>query len=279
MVIATRDQLINAMANNSSRININKASISNAVVGQFHSLWRASGQPGPGAIPTGLVVCDDELLGGMPFAQQTTPATSYLTALGGLNAVAGSTLELHDRLVHKGGLVGNVATAQTVAIDMSTLLGTANLDARKGSADYSDVQWWVEWHENTGSTAVNLTVNVKYDDGSDGDLTVVALGATRRLSFMQPLNNLIPAGAAGRYIRGVNSITLSATTGAAGSIGITATRYRAALYMPLANALWTADWAGLGLPEIANDSCLFVIMIAGASTTGNVRAAGKISHG
>ena len=51
-MITGRDQLIDALANNSSRIVIDKASIANAAVGQYHSLWRATGQPGQGAIPT-----------------------------------------------------------------------------------------------------------------------------------------------------------------------------------------------------------------------------------
>lgn len=96
---------------------------------------------------------------------------------------------------------------------------------------------------------------------------------------MLPLNSLIPAGAAGKYIRDVDSITLSATTGTAGNFGVTATRYRGAIYQPVSNARFTADWAGLGLPEIPNESCLFGIQIANATTTGVVRATGKIIHG
>ena len=69
------------------------------------------------------------------------------------------------------------------------------------------------------------------------------------------------------------------TTGTAGSFGVTATRYRAALYKPLANARFTADWAGLGLPEIPNSSCLMLIQLAGATSTGTVRTTGKIIHG
>ena len=40
-MITGRDQLIDALANNSSRIVIDKASIANAAAGQYHSLWRA----------------------------------------------------------------------------------------------------------------------------------------------------------------------------------------------------------------------------------------------
>lgn len=279
MAITTRDQLINAMCNNSSRIVIDKASISNAAAGQFHSLWRATGQPGQGAIPGAAAVCSNALLGSLQFTQQTDPATSYLAIMEGLCSNNASTLEVHDRLMHMGGLNGTLATAQTVGIDISANLATSNLDARKGGSDYGDIQWWLEWYTDTGSTAVTATVNVTYSDASTGNLTGVALAATRRASQMIPLNGLIPAASAGKYIRGVNTVTLSATTGTAGSFGVTATRYRAALYKPIANARFTADWASLGIPEIPNASCLMCVQVAGTTSTGIVRATGKIIHG
>lgn len=279
MTIATLDQVINAMGNNSSRMVIDKASISNTAFTQFHSLWRATGQPGAGAIPTAAATCDNTLLGAVQFAQQTSPATSYLGILEGLCSNAGTTLEVHDRLMHMGGLSGTVATAQTVNVDIAVSLGLNNLTNRIGDENYSDVTWWLEWYADTGATVVNATVNVTYNDGTSGNLTAFSLPAPRRASFMQPLNGFIPAADSGKYIRDVNTVTLSATTGTAGNFGVTATRYRAALYKPLANARFTADWAGLGLPEIPNESCLMLVQLATSGTTGIVRATGKIIHG
>lgn len=279
MTITTVDGLIGAMGNNSSRIIIDKASIANAAAGQFHSLWRATGQPGQGAIPTGAASCNNTLLGALQFTQQTSPATSYIGILEGLCSNAGTTLELHDRLMHMGGLSGTLTTAQTVNLDLHANIASANLAARIGDPNYSDVQWWLEWYTDTGGTAVTATVAVTYNDGTSGNLTGVSLAATRRASFMVPLNGLIPAAAAGKYIRDVDTVTLSATTGTAGNFGVTATRYRAALYKPVANARFTADWAGLGLPEIPNETCLFPIQITSTTSTGTVKATGKIVHG
>jgi hypothetical protein len=279
MTISTLDGLVNAMANNSSRLLIDKASIANTVAGQVHSLWRAAGQPGQGAIPAAAAVCDHTLVGALSFTQQTAPATSYLAIIEGLCVNAGTTLEIHDRLMHMGGLSGVLATAQTVDVDISANLATANLDARKGDSNYSDVQWWLEWYTDTGATVVTATVNVTFNDGSSNNLTAISLAATRRASLMIPLNGLIQAADAGKYIRDVNTVTLSATTGAAGSFGVTATRYRAALFKPLANSRFTADWAGLGLPEVPNSACVMLMQIASTTTTGIVRATGKIAHG
>lgn len=279
MTITTRDQLIDALANNSSRIVVDKASIANAAAGQIFSLWRATGQPGQGAIPTAAAVCDNTLTGAIRFAQQTAPATSYG---GWANVLCGNsamTVEIHDRLMHMGGLSGTVTTAQTVNLDVDANLASLNLSARKGDANYSDIQWWMEWYTDTGATASNATINVTYNDGTSGDLTVVAVGGTVRASRMIPLNGLIPAAAAGKYIRDINTVTLSASTAAAGNFGFTATRPRMTMPAPLANKGEIFDWAALGLPELFNSSCLFLLVVTSTTTTGTVRGGGKIAHG
>jgi len=278
MTITTRDQLINGLGNNSSRFVIDKASLSNAVAGQYFSLWRATGQPGQGAIPAAAATCNDALTGAMGFRQQTAPATSYG---GWANAVCSNsavTVEVHDRLMHMGGLNGTLLTAQTVGIDFNGVTA-GNMAARIGDTNYSDIQWWLEWYTDTGATASNATIAVTYNDGTTGNLTVVAVGGTVRAGRMIPLNNLIPAAAAGKYIRGIVSVTLSASTATAGSFGVTATRPRMTMPLPLANKMEIFDWAALGLPEIFNSSCLFPIELCSTTTTGTVRGGGKIAHG
>lgn len=273
------DAFINAMGNNSSRIVIDKASITNTAAGQFHSLFRATGQPGQGAIPTTAATCDNTLLGALQFTQQTAPATSYLGLLEAISVNSNTTLEIHDRLMHMGGLSGTSIVSQTVNLDLNANLASDNLDARKGDANFSDVQWWMEWYTDTGATASNATINVTYNDGTSGDLSLQAVGGTVRASRMIPLNGLIPAAAAGKYIRDINTVILSASTATAGNFGFTATRYRGAVYQPNANVRWSADWQTLGLPEVANEACLFAIQLAGTTNTGIVRATGKIVHG
>ncbi len=279
MTITTRNQLIDGLANNSSRLVIDKASLSNATAGQYHSLWRATGQPGQGVIPAAAAACTNALVGSFQFAQQVAPATSYLAYLEGVCSNSVTTLEIHDRLAHMGGLNGTLATAQTVGIDLLSLLGSNNMAARIGDANYSDVQWWLEWYTDTGATVVTATVAVTYNDGTTGNLTGLSLLATRRASYMAPLNGLIPAAASGKYIRAITSVTLSTTTGAAGNFGVTATRPRVSLGLPVANIKWSADWASLPISETPNLSCLFPLVIAGSATTGTLRGGGKIAHG
>lgn len=279
MAISTLDGIVNALGNNSSRFILDKASIASQAAGTFVSLWRATGQPGQGAIPGAAAVCSNALTGAMNFTQQTLPATSYGCYMEAATGNAAMTVELHDRLMHMGGLVGNVATAQTVGIDLEANLASNNLAERAGDANYSDVQWWLEWYTATGSTAVTATVAVTYNDGTTGNLTGVALAATRPASFKQPLNSYIPAASSGKYIRAVNTVMLSATTGTAGSFGVTATRSRMTIGCPIANFKFVADWAALGLPEISNASCLYPVVLTSTTSSGTVRGGGKIAHG
>lgn len=274
MAITTVDGVVNALANNSSRIVWDKASLANAAAGQLFSLWRATGVPAQGAVPGAAAVCTSALLGAMGFANQTAPATSYHAwqTLAASNAT--TSVEVHDRLAHMGSLNGTLTTAQTVGIDLTTL-GGGLVAARRGDANFSDVQWWLEIYTDLGATGVNATVAVTYDDASTGNLAVIALGATPRAGRLYPL---VPA-VAGRFIRAVNSVTLSATTGAAGSFGVTATRPRTVVNSNVANKYEQFDWAQLGLPEIPNDSCLQLIMLCSTTSTGTVRGQGKIAHG
>lgn len=278
MTINTRDALISAMGNNSSRFILDKASIASQAAGSYVSLWRATGQPGQGAIPAAASVCTNALVGAMNFTQQNAPATSYGAYMEVATGNAAMTVEIHDRIAHMGGLSGTVTTAQTVGIDLSSLLSTSNVAARIGDDNYSDVQWWLEWYAATGLPVVTATIAAVYDDGTAANI-VVSLATARPASFTLSLNGLIPAAQSGKYIRGITSVTLSATTGAAGNFGVTATRPRMTIGSPIANMKSIADWAQLGLPEIKNSACLFPIVLTSTTSSGTIRGGGKIIHG
>jgi hypothetical protein len=268
MTITTRDALLNAMGNNSSRVVWDKASIANTAAGQIFSLWRATGTPGQGAIPSTAAICTSSLTGAMGFANQTAPATGYYAWQTITTGNATTNIEVHDRLAHMGGLSGIVTTAQGA-------LSLAGLSAdRLGDTNYSDVQWWLEWYTDTGATGVTATVGITYNDDTTGTVAV-ALAATTRAGRLMP----VVSPTAGKFIKAVTSVTLSATTGTAGSFGITATRPRTTVSSNVANKTEQYDWAQLGLPNIPNDSCLMMIMLCSTTTTGTVRGQGKIVHG
>lgn len=271
MAITTRDQLIDALANNSSRLVIDKASLANTAAGQFFSLWTATGVPGAGAAPGAASVPTKDTVGAFGFTNQTAPATSYLAWLAAQFGNSASNLEIHDRLAAMSGLSGTVTTAQGALSLVTTNPGVDRI----GDANYSDVQWWLEIYTALGATGVNATVAVTYNDDTTGNLAVIALGATPRQGRLYPLVSAV----AGKFIKAVNSVTLSATTGTAGNFGITATRPRTSISAPLLNKTETFDWAQLGLPEVPNNACLMMLMLCGTTSTGTVRGQGKIAHG
>lgn len=270
------DQIAAGLASNNNRILWDKASLATQVVGQYCSLWRATGVPAQGSIPGAAAYCTKALTGAIGFDNQTSPATSYLAWHTLLTGTANTNLEIHDRLAHMGGLVGNVTTAQTVGIDLSTInAGGAVPAERLGDSNYSDVTWFLEWYTTTGATASNATVNVTYDDASTGNLAVIAVGGTAVAASQ--CRALITASN-GRFIRAVNSVTLSASTGTAGSFGVTATRMKAGMSAPVANKIEMFDWAQLGLAQVPNDACLFGMLLSTATSTGAIKGQGKIIH-
>lgn len=277
MAITARDQLINALANNSSRVVIDKASLANAVAGQIFSLWRATGQPAQAAIPTTPAVPTNATLGAIQFDQQTGPVTSYLGWLALNSANSAMAFEFHDRIAHNGSLVLNVATAQPITgLDLQTLAPPA---ARLGAADYSDGQWFLDVYADGGATAANATISVTYNDGTTGNLTALAVGGTLRAGRRIPLTPLIPAAQQGKFIRAINSVTLSVSTGTAGNFGFTYTRQRSAAAVLVANKTEVFDWAALGFPEVPNGSCIEIVAVCSTTSTGALRGQGKIAHG
>jgi hypothetical protein len=280
MTITTRDQLIDALLNNASRIVIDKGSLGNAVAGQLFSLWRASGQPAQAAIPgTTPAVPTSATLGAISFPNQVAPAESYLGWFAPVSANAAQGIEIHDRIAHMGGLVLNVTTSQAITgLDLAP--GALNPPAaRLGDSNYSDVQWFLEVYSDGGGTASNATINVTFNDGTSNNLAVQAVGGTLRAGRLIPLTPLIQAADQGKYIRAINSVILSASTTVAGNFGFTCLRQRTVVDVLVANKPEPRDWAQLGGPKIPNDSCLQFVVSCGTTSTGILRGQGKIIHG
>lgn len=260
MPITSLDSLINSF-NSTQSLLINKATIATQIAGGWSSLWRAVGIPAQGAIPTIGEICTKSTLGAMSFSNPGSNINSYIARGSYLNSNASTDLYVCDRMLHIGGLSGTVVTAQAVNLDASDV----NLNSRRGDSDYSDVQWWIEWYTATGATGVNFTVAVTYVDNSTANI-VVAVPASTAASRLIP----IYPPSAGKFIKSIQSVTLSATTGTAGNFGITANRVLCNFASGLANSSVVYDWQMLGLPLIANDACLTLTMLCGTTSTGNV---------
>ena len=278
MAITTVDGVANALANNNSRIVIDKASIANAAAGQIISLFRATGQPGQASIPVGAAIPTSALTGAIAFTNQTAPAESYIGQLDVVNTNNNAmSIEFHDRVAHVGGGALNITTAQTnIAVDVSTLGLSAD---RRGDANYSDLQWFLSVYADGGATASNATINVTYNDASTGNLNVQAVGGTLRAGRELPLTPLIPTAQQGKFIRGINSVTLSASTGTAGNFGFTCRRQRFFSPMLVANIVNKNSWVDTALAGVPNDAFIEMLVVCSTTSTGAIRGQGKIIHG
>lgn len=277
MTITTRDQAFNALANNSSRFVLEKASLANQTANALCSMWRSAGQPGQGAIPgTTPAVPTKATLGAIDFTNQISPITSYVLWALIYSGNSGGSIEFHDRVAHMGGLVLNVTTAQNITgLDLDTVGLSAE---RRGASDYSDLQWFLEVYTDGGATASNATINVTFTDDTSVNLSVIAVGGTLRAGRMLPLTPLIPTGSQGKKIKRINSVTLSASTGTAGNFGFTCTRQRTGIPMGLAGTPSKLTWQD-GAAEVPNDSCLMIVVNCATTSSGTVRGQGKIAHG
>lgn len=159
-----------------------------------------------------------------------------------------------------GGLSGIVTTAQTVGLVVNG--STGNLPARLGKADLSELQWWLECYSATGASAVNFTVSITYTDASTGTY-VVAPGASMAASRLFPI---IPA--AGKQIKSIDSVLLSATTGTAGNFGFTVTRELTTLETTIGNYVRKYTWAETELSTVYDNACLMPIIMCASSSSG-----------
>lgn len=258
MSITSYDQLISGLTSSSQILGINKTSISTQGTGGFTSLWRATGVPAQGAIPgTSSGTCTDDLTGGFLF---TNPSTGKNTYLGGLS-IAGSVshqMIIYDRLGHMGGLNGTTTTAQTVNLTIPP--------NRLANSDGTNVDWWLEIYTDIGTTAVSATVT--YTDQTDTSRTVtIGLGGTSPINQDSRCYQIIPN--AGQYIKSIQTIQ-HATTATAGSYGITCARRLTQVNMGLANIGLNYDFAQLGMPEISDNACMWMVILSSTTSSGQI---------
>ena len=276
MAISTVDGVVSGLGSGYSKFIIDKVSLANQVAGRMVSLWRASGVPSIPAAPTTAVQLTNGDIGCIPFTSQTLPARSYIGFTDYSNSVAGNALVFCDRLANQGGLSFNVTTAQTtnLPINLSTL---GVVSDRIGADNFSEINWYLEVYTDGGATASNATIGVIYNDNSSGNLNVIAVGGTLRAGqciHLNPfkLNN-------GLYIKGITGVTLSAATGTVGNFGFTAVRELANCSSDIASKRENFDWAKLGLPEIPAGAFLFPMIYPVSTSSGIVKAIGKIIYG
>lgn len=231
-----------------------RASIANAVAGTMMSLWRGTGIPATGSIPGATwTSCNASTTGALSIPSLGTE-TLYLTRLAAQLVTTGS-LIAYDRKGANGGLSGTVVTP------------TAQTVNSENAADAND-EWFLEWYTDTGGTAVTATITYTNQSDVTGRTTTVSLAATRRAGMMLPI---LPA-ATDQWIKSIQSVTLSATTGTAGSFGVTLARRVAEVPVAVTNQVTVFDAINLGLPSFRTNPCIFFANWPSTTSTGIIQA-------
>ncbi len=235
------------------RLPINKANIATQLAGQDASLWLSAGFPAAGATPTAAAVCSDATVGALPLLPKTGGQDRIISALELFADTAGLCLYVEDRLMHMGGLNGTLTTAQTANVDLNANLAVSNLAERIGAADFSEVEWFLDWYASTGVTVTTPTINVTYHDGTTGNVNIWNAGATALPASVAASRRYKIATTNGKFIRHVNTVQNSASTGTAGNFGVTAVRRRCLIVPFVANRMEEKGWDGTRAAKVPDN--------------------------
>jgi len=224
------------------------------------SLWRSTGVPAAGAVPTTAEVPARTVAGALAQANPVAQLRMMECSTIGFGVTGGTGVWLCDRLSHQGGLSGTVTTAQT------TNLPTAALTRY---TDGVGVVAALEIYTAVGTTATTATVAYTNEAGNGATSQAFVFGGSNYNAATRLLP--IPLDAADYGVRAVQSVTLTASTvSAAGNFGVT-------LFKPLAfiPATFYGQWQdylignGLMTERILSDACLFFIQTPGGPSTTN----------
>ena len=253
MAITTMDQLV-AGFSGAQFIDTYEASLTTQAAGNFCSLWKAGGRPGAGGTPsTGSGdVPTNATAGALPYVNPGS-GTGYLGRVA-LNGTTAGAFLLHDRLVETSGLSGTSITAQTV--------NSTAITRTYGSG--IDTGCWIEVYTALGSTAATATISYTNQSSTSGRSGTISIPATAKVGSMYPMS--LQSGDTG--VLSVQTVTLSISTGTAGNFGITLMQRICQIPLILGNTGIVLDYAGLGLPVIQNNACLFPVILATATSTG-----------
>jgi hypothetical protein len=246
------NDVIAGRANNTLTRRISKVNVPSLAANNLASLWKAPGDPTAGTTPTTTYeLCTSSTTGALSLPSLSSGYYYYLDRLSHtLVSAYAQRIILYDRLSHVGGYSGTVTSTQSNAIALTGLP-----DDRLGAADYSEVQWLLEWYTATGATQRTATISYTNGAGTSGRSTTVVILSSSPAYRMYKI-----IGANGEAIQSIQSITLDGSTLTAGNFGIVAVRELSSMYNAQEPVICTPiDWLQCRLPKISDEACLFIV--------------------
>ena len=263
MAVTSMDDIASGLSN-SQQFNFFLPSATNVAGGWINLNRAVTTSFGQQAVPTsyasGGTLHDDSQVGFPTGKNPTAPALSYLAQIKATFATAG-TLHIYDKVWSCSAMSGIVATAQTV-VSFPTLT--------RPDANGDGLEIWIECYTATGSTASNVTVQYTNSAGVSGRNTV----STAHITSM-PANRMyqVPLQSGDTGVKSIQSVTLSVSTGTAGSFGVSLMRRLSSMSAVVPNVGQTMDFTQLGLPQIYDNAALTFVNQGTTTSSGIIMGA------
>lgn len=258
MAISTMDGLVAALASAQSA-SFNKTSVTVATGDLPVSLWSVGGFPNVGVAPAGPGAGGSTLssasTGAIPF---TNPGGGNSTYLARVSAASRrpAQLVLYDRLWHCGPIAFNGVTAVTTPPDMP-----------RYGATYAGLEIWVEW--TTIAAAAGCSFVARYGDSSINQPTAgnkSTLAVTNATGYGNPGEMMqLPLPQPDGGVQFVDQLTVSGGNAGAGNL-VVMKRLATWTLGGDSNCGGEFDFTKLGLPQIADNACLALMLISPNAT-------------
>jgi hypothetical protein len=242
-----------------------RASMTAEGAGTFQSLWKGTGNPGPGANPplfsagSGYVP-DDTTNGAFPFPNNLQTSLGRIFVSG---ATTGA-FTLYDRVWACSGFNTNITSAQNIV--------TPNLPGRQGG-NYAGLEAWLEVYTAPGATGANWTIGYLDQDGNATTMVYAHPANAETVGQMMPL----PLAAGDTGVRVPTSFTCSVASGTPGDIGITL--MRRIVEIPIEIKGNVLDMFGVALPPVPDDACIAPMVFCSTTSTGLIWGSFSLTQG
>jgi hypothetical protein len=231
---------------------------SGLTVGRWSSMWLYDGQPGgASALPTSTPDIPTNTTAGSIDPDPFTAGKQRWLLGATATCLTTGTVMLYDRLHEQAGLSATVTTPQTVS-------GT--LTRYNTNSTCVGNQIWAEIYSPIGGTQTTISCIYICQDGTTKTSQSATFGGTGWLERDRMIPIPLASGDSG--VQKVTSCTVTATTGTAGSFGITVLHPLTYVYITLAGVGSSKDLISgtPGVVEILPNACLAVAWYAGTTT-------------
>lgn len=223
--------------------------------------WQAGGMPTGATLAVGNtttgVLFDDSYTGAFELTAFASGATGYIRSARLRQNNTGS-LWLYDRLWGAGAI-------SLTSLATTTFSGQPSYTGRLLSGpDYTGLDVFLEFTASVSATATTVTVGYTNELGtpgrSSGAVTVTSFGVNRL--YAMPLQD------GDKGVSQIESVTVGGTVATAGACNVIVGRRLASLHSEVDNISDSANWDLLGMPQVFDTSCLWLVPVHTLNTTG-----------